>query len=97
MRVFENTVLTYFVFHQEIVQRNGSTNTTNYTEVVGADYDDDDYDDDDYDDDEYDEDDEEEEEPTAAGDMYNNDNQIPSLYSWKLTEYSQCSQSCGEG
>ncbi|XP_045215703.2 A disintegrin and metalloproteinase with thrombospondin motifs 18-like isoform X1 [Mercenaria mercenaria] len=30
-------------------------------------------------------------------DMYNNDNRIPSLYSWTVSGYSVCSATCGQG
>lgn len=33
----------------------------------------------------------------ASEDMYNNDNRIPSLYSWTLIGYTECSQTCDEG
>ncbi|KAL4227671.1 hypothetical protein ACF0H5_013107 [Mactra antiquata] len=31
------------------------------------------------------------------GDMYTNDNRIPSLYTWSLSGYTDCSATCGEG
>ncbi|XP_060601431.1 thrombospondin type-1 domain-containing protein 4-like isoform X2 [Ruditapes philippinarum] len=33
----------------------------------------------------------------AIEDMYNNDNRIPSLYSWTVAGYSTCSSTCGQG
>lgn len=34
---------------------------------------------------------------TVADDMYTGDNTIPSLYSWRIRGYTECSTSCGEG
>lgn len=32
-----------------------------------------------------------------VADMYNNDNRIPSLYSWTVSGYTTCSETCGQG
>ena len=38
-----------------------------------------------------------EEDEVVADDMFTNDNEIPSLYSWRINGYSECSTSCDEG